>query len=244
MKFDCDPNEAIEKVESLVSAVPETTCGHRGICCRAGCPNMTFGEYIWISRDYVEKLSKDERLELLMRCVKNYIEPQDPTKWRPCPLLTNDMMCKVYHARPFRCRTYGLIPEKLYRNMVERVEKDTGIPSTFTPLCIQCKLVKLKPEFADRYPDGKIPEQMIKDIESQLKENDRKLGVEQKVQDAGFSYLTFHDWHLLMTLGDQVMESMTTVRLQKDKVAKEHFLVLLKQQIADSLKGEADGRQV
>jgi Fe-S-cluster containining protein len=243
MKFDCDPNEAIKTVENLVSAVPDTTCGHRGICCRAGCPNMTLGEYIWISRDYVEKLSRDDRLDLLMRCVKLYIERQDPTKWRPCPLLTDDMKCKIYHARPFRCRTYGLIPEKMYRNMVERVEKETKVPSSFTPLCIQCKLVKMKPEFADRYPDGKIPEQMIKDIEQQLRENDRELGVKEEVQNAGFSYLTFHDWHLLLTLGDEMMEALTKVRLQNDKQEKEQFLVLLKDHITGALKdGPTDGR--
>jgi Fe-S-cluster containining protein len=238
MMFKIDPNKAIEKIQSLVSAIPETTCSHRGICCRAGCPNMTLGEYVWISRDYVEKLSKDQRLDLIMRCVKQYITPQDPTKWRPCPLLSEDMKCQVYTARPFRCRTYGLIPEKMYRDMAERVEKETKVPSTFTPLCIQCKLVKIKPELADKFPGGKISEEMIVDIETRLKANDRELGIEDKVQDAGFSYLTFHDWHLLLTLGDQVMESLTKVRLQKSNAAKEHFLVLLKQQITDAMKAE------
>lgn len=238
MNFKIDPNIAIDKVKSLVEMVPDTTCAHRGICCRAGCPNMTLAEYVWISRDYIEKLSKDQRLDLIMKCVRLYITPQDPTKWRPCPLLSSSMTCEAYSARPFRCRTYGLIPEKLYRNMCERVEKETKVPSTFTPLCIQCKLVKIKPEFSEKFPDGKISEEMIVDIETQLKANDRELGIEEKVQDAGFSYLTFHDWHLLMTLGDQVMESLTQIRLQTSKDSKEHFLVLLKQQIADSLKGE------
>jgi len=236
MKYDIDPNVAIDKVAHLVSAVPETTCGHRGICCRAGCPNMTLGEYLWISRDYVEKLTRQEKLDLLMGCVKLYVEPQDPTRWRPCPLLTADMTCKVYSARPFRCRTYGLIPEKLYRDMAERVEKETKIPSTFTPLCIQCKLVKMKPESLSRYPDGKIPEQMIKDTEQQLRENDLALGIKKEVQDKGFSYLTFHDWHLLLTLGDEVMESLTQVRMQKDRQKKEQFILSLKQQITELVR--------
>ena len=242
MIFTGDPHKAIEKVEQLVADLPETTCAHRGICCRAGCPNMTLGEYLWISRDYVEKLDRNERLSLILTCVSLYLDKQDPRRWRPCPLLTEDMKCKAYLARPFRCRTYGLIPEELYRRMANEVEKETGIPSTFTPLCIQCKLVKMKPEFLEKYPGGKITEGKIVEIERSLRENDKELGVSEQTQKEGFSYLTFHDWHLLFCLGGAMMSHLSKIRIEGDKAAKESFMKLLKEQIVGIEKEETDGR--
>jgi len=236
MKITGDVKKGIERVKKLVSGLPETTCSSRGICCRAGCPNMTVGEYLRIHHEHVEKLTKEERIELIVKCVKLYIEPQDPTGWRPCPLLSEDMKCEAYLARPFRCRTYGLIPNDLYRNMVERVEKETKVAATNMPLCIQCQLVKVKPEFEEQFPGGVIPENMIKKIESQLRENDRELGIEEDTQEEGFSYLTFHDWHLLFSVGEKIMSYLTQLRLSKDKSSKERFIVLLKEQIAGSVK--------
>lgn len=229
--------EAISRVRNLVEELPETTCNHRALCCNAGCPNMTYSEYLSIREMYIDPMGKEERLELLLECVRRYITPQDPVNPKPCPHLNSENKCSVYLARPFRCRTYGLVPSKLYNQMVKDVAKETGIPKKDLPLCSQCPYVKVKPEHADRFPGGRIPQHLFKELEATLHESDLRLGIPKKILEEGFSYLTYHDWHVMSELGEGWMETLTGVRMEESEEGKELFLAALKDAVAGMVEG-------
>jgi Fe-S-cluster containining protein len=224
--------KAMKKVRKQLAALPNTTCSGRAECCNAGCPNMTYAEYLCLRTGFIDTMSKDERLELLMKCIKRYITKQDPVAPRPCLLLTEHGTCSVYAERPYRCRTYGLIPSGMYRRMVGQVAKDAGVARRRMPLCEQCPFVKIAPEQAEEFPGGKIPRGLIERIEVALHENDLRLGIPEEIQKKGLAYLTFHDWHLMIEIGEGWMGNLSEVRLIDDELKKEQFLGALKNAVA------------
>lgn len=229
-------NDAIKWTKRAYKGLPQTTCGHRACCCKAGCPNMYYAEYLNIRAQYLDSMGHEQRLELLMACIRYYLMGQyeDGPDGRvpvqkPCVHLGDDNMCTVYEARPLKCRTYGLVPPDMHRRIVGEVSEESGLPKHEIPLCIQCPFVKIKPEFREKFPDGCVPEDMIAKIESHLRGIDRELGIPAKIQEEGYGFLTFHDWHLMSVLGDGWMARLSPLREEKDKEWKEAFVGDLKE---------------
>lgn len=219
---------AVDKTQEVYKPLPETTCDHRAICCKAGCPNMYYAEFYSIYSNYVMKMPREKRIELTLQCIRQYLQPQSVEKTKPCVHLSSDNKCTVYSSRPLKCRLYGLIPPALYNKIVSAVAEDMQVEKEKLPLCQQCDRVKIKPEFADKFPSGKIPQPMIKEMEQALKDNDLRLGIPKSVQDDGFGYLTYHDWHVMFELGEKVMEVLTKSRLTFSEDKKEQLVVALK----------------
>ena len=210
--------------------VPETTCSHRNECCKAGCPNMYFCEFLAIRRKFVDRWPKDKRLELTLGCLRYYVMGEGD---RPCLFLGEDKMCSIYAWRHLKCRLYGLIPQKLYHWIVESVAQESGVKKEQLPLCSQCDQVRIRPECVDgpceeKFPDGKIPEDSIRKMEGDLRDVDLSLGMPPAMQARGFGFLTYHDWHLLCELGPAWLEKLSEKRKNCDKEAKEQFLLELK----------------
>ena len=237
--FGMSPSEdevqmAIYNVKGLFTTLPETTCGHRTECCNSGCPNMYYSEYLNLRIECIEKMEKPARIDLTLECLRRYLTPQDVMKPKPCPLL-NDNMCSIYEARPYRCRTYGLIPDEEYDKMVDSVAKDFKVPKEKIPLCQQCKMVKVKPEFEAAFPDGKLPKDKVKNDQILVKTTDIMIGMPVQIQQL-YGYLTFHDWHLLFEIGQQWLETLSKLRSSKKWAdlkgeEKEKFMQSLKKSL-------------
>lgn len=221
---------ALTAVNKAYEPLPETTCKSLACCCKVACPNMVFSEFLNIYKNFVLKMSREERLDLTIECVKSYLINQGPVIIeKPCVFLSKTNMCNVYDARPLKCRTYGIIPHNLYKKIVDRVSIDTGINARDIPLCVQCPFVKIKPEFADRFPNGKLPENMIKEIEMELKAIDNTLmGVSSEAQEKGFGFLVYHDWHLIFEMGTGWLEKLTPIRLKFSQKQKDDFVESLR----------------
>lgn len=229
--FDMDPSDAqiqnaIDSVSEVHSGCPETTCCSKAVCCRAACPNMYYAEFIAIRRGHVEGLTSKERTTLTIECVKRYLQGQDKPK--PCVFLREDNKCNIYPHRHLKCRLYGLIPDSVYEWAVNSVAQEMGRPPQDMPLCNQCTFVKIKPEFAEKFPDGKVPEFSMKNMENKMREIDRGLGMSKDTQDNGFGFLTYHDWHLLFEFGEEFLEMMTKFRLKWTDSEKDKFIADLK----------------
>jgi Fe-S-cluster containining protein len=229
---DGEVGAAIGAARASYGPLPETTCDHRAICCRAGCPNMYYAEFLSIHDGHVLGLTEEQRLDLTIECVKRYLQTQKVENPKPCVFLGEGNMCKTYQYRPLKCRLYGLIPADLYERNVDDLSAEMGVPKEGIPLCQQCDRVRVKPEFKDRFPDGKVPSDEIKALEAALRSNDRRLGVPKKVQDAGFGYLTYHDWHVMFELGEEWMARLTALRTTLGDAEKEHFVSALKDALA------------
>lgn len=223
--------KAVERVEKSYEGLPETTCAHRACCCESGCPNMYYAEFLNIYTGHVVALPAELRLDLTVECIRRYLTKQGPGVKKPCVFLGKDKMCAVYPYRPLKCRLYGLIPDRLYDWIVDEVSKDTGVQKEEIPLCHQCPFVKVKPEFAAAFPDGKVPEKMIQALEGKLRHNDIVMGMPPEKQKAGMGFLTYHDWHIMLELGEGMMEVLTPLRLNLAEEKKEQFISALKEQL-------------
>lgn len=227
---------AIRLVEDAYTKLPETTCQHRTCCCRAGCPNMYFCEFINIYSGAVAEMPTEKRLDLTVECVRRYLTPQTPGQDKPCVHLDGEM-CSVYKFRPLKCRLYGLIPDSLYEWIVGEVSKEGGVPKEKLPLCEQCPHVRVKADYVSAFPDGKVPEAMIKFLETRLRENDVALGLPIERQEKGHGFLTYHDWHVMFELGEGWMESLTKLRISLPDEKKEHFIAAMKEGLRPLFSG-------
>lgn len=218
----------IAETQKLLDGAPETTCCHKAECCKAGCPNMYFSEFINIYRNYVEKLERPERTLLTLDCIRRYLWNLDPLKPKPCVFLGQDNMCKIYAQRHIKCRLYGIIPKFTYIKNSNAAAKENKVALNDMPLATQCPFVKIKPQWQEKFPDNKVPENTIKKWEKKLRELDRNLGMPTDMQDDGYGFLTYHDWHLTFEMGGEWMASLTKLRTDLSDEQKEQFLISLK----------------
>lgn len=237
--FGMNPTEkvldmAVVGAREVYEGCPETTCCQRAICCHAGCPNMYYSEFLSIRRGAVDRMTSEQRVNLTVECVRRYL--QDQRKAKPCVFLGKDNLCQIYEHRHLKCRLYGLIPPNLYEWITAEVAKELNTPKSEIPLCSQCDKVEVKPEYKDKFPNNKVPESSIKKMEKRMRELDRTLGMSQEVQDEGFGFLTYHDWHLLFELGEEWMETLTKLRTKFTDEQKEQFVQSLKIQLEKSEK--------
>ncbi len=228
---------AINAVNTAYAPLPETTCLSRNCCCNISMPNLYFSEFINIYKNFVLKMSREARLNLTIECVKHYLIGQGPgAPNKPCAFLGSDKMCTVYSARPLKCRTYGLIPDSLYKWIVSSVSEESGIPEKDIPLCVQCPFVKIKPEFASLFPNGKLPEKMIRSLELELRAIDSNImGISAEMQKNGFGFLTYNNWHLMFEMGVEWMEKLTPLRLNLTQEKKDEFVETLKSVLQQSI---------
>ena len=91
-----------------------------------------------------------------------------------------------------------------------------------------------------RFPSGKVPEKMIKKLEKRMKWIDKGLGLDKKIQDDGFGFLTYHDWTLLVEFGEAWMANLTKLRKNLKKSEKEQFLDSLKAALVRQLETGKD----
>lgn len=228
---------ALYNVNELFKTLPETTCNQRTECCKAGCPNMYYSEYLNLRLSFIEKMDRKKRLDLLVECIRRHLKEQNIQNPKPCPLLDGNM-CGVYSARPYRCRTYGLIPDEEYNKMVDAVAKDFRLPKEKIPLCQQCPFVKVKPEFKEKFPNNKLPKGKIQEDQILVKTTDIMIGMPVPLQPM-YGYLTFHDWHLLFEIGEGWLESLSKLKVSEKwkklpEEEKEKFIMTLKKSVEDS----------
>lgn len=228
--FGIDPTEkqvagAVDAVRAVYYGTPETTCCSLAECCSAGMPNIYFSEFLAIRRGAVDVMNDEQRTNLTVECIRRYLQTQE--KKKPCAFLKENK-CSIYENRPLKCRLYGLIPNDLYDEVAEAVAAEMKRPRAEVPLCTQCPLVKVKPEFLERFPDGKVPRSAIENMENSLRKLDRDLGMKKETQDQGFGFLTYHDWHLLFEFGEEWMEKLTKLRISWNDEKKEQFILSLK----------------
>jgi Fe-S-cluster containining protein len=232
--FGMNPNEVlvedcVKKVREIYDTLPLTTCDHKTDCCKAGNPNFYYCEFLSVREGSVDRMPKNDRLELTIECLRRYLTKQGTPK--PCVFLKGNY-CSIYKVRQFKCRSYGLIPQDLYAKNVKQVALEMGKPQDDVPLCKQCDRVKIRPEFKERFPGDVIPEERIKEIERSFREIDIRLGIPKTLQDKGFGFLTYHDWHLMFELGENWMEGLSKLRVGLADDKKEQFLDVLKKALA------------
>jgi Fe-S-cluster containining protein len=205
-----------KKLNNIYNSVNlETTCKGRCECCNVAMPQMNYCEFSQLLSKIWSTSNNKDKLNLL--CVSiEYFFRNEFEKWgkealiKPCMLLDENKKCRFYEDRPLSCRLYGLWPEKLYNNRVDRFEKayEGLLTRDELPLNTQCP-------FVTRLDDSvEITEEVIDNLFDQLNSLDQKMAyftdaqVEQKE-----NYRTFHDWLLWTFLGEENLVALTRFML-------------------------------
>lgn len=121
-----------EKLEAVYEQIPDTECEKCAICCTVPQPAYII-EYLNMFR-YVNANMPGQWPDLLERAIRYYFLELVDAGQR-CPFLDSDNACRVYEARPFTCRMYGLSGNKVssedmrgnMQSLVEKYRREHGI---------------------------------------------------------------------------------------------------------------------
>jgi len=215
----------------------ETTCKHTLTCCKTAMPSINYSEFQQIITVLWNKLSKDEKINLICKSVE-YFFKNEYKKWgmdtlmKPCALLDEKGLCVAYGDRPLNCRLYGLWPQDEYNQRVDKFEKayeQFGLKRSELPLNTQCPNVKRIDESVP------LTIELINELFKKLDDLDKDVGefttlqVEQKE-----NYRTIYDWLLLKVYGEEWMVMLTTFILAATREQMEDQIVKLKTAIMDA----------
>jgi Fe-S-cluster containining protein len=215
----------------------ETTCSHRCECCNVAMPQVNYSEFVQIVTVVWNKLSKEEKIELVCKSVE-YFFRNEYKKWgkdslvKPCMFLDSKGLCKIYEDRPLNCRMYGLWPKDDYERRVDRFEaayKQYGLERKDLPLNTQCPNVKRVDETVPLTID------IINELFKKLDDLDKDIGGFSTLQvDQKENYRTFHDWLLLKIYGEKWLILLTTFMLGATREQMEDQIIQLKKKIRES----------
>ena len=157
----------------------KTTCNHQCACCKVAMPQINYSEFINIASSIWNDISFDEKVNLICTSIE-YFFRYEYEKWemesliKPCMFLENETgMCKIYKERPLSCRLYGLWPEDLYEERVDKFAKayeQYGLKREDLPLHKQCPLVKRTDTSIE------LTAEVIEGLYSKLDKLDKNLG--------------------------------------------------------------------
>lgn len=207
---------------------PDSACNYCATCCKTAMPGIHYSEATQVLQTLWDSLSKSEKVELICKSIEYYLK-NDYDKFgmdtlvKPCMLLTEKGLCKIYNDRPLNCRLYGLWPKSVYERRVDKFAKayEGKLKRHELPLCKQCPNVKRKD---DKQP---LTEENINMVYSFLDGVDEGMGNFTKVQlEQKANYRTLHDWVLYFFFGEEWLEGMTKFMLAG---TKEEILDLIEQ---------------
>lgn len=196
-----------------------TTCDGLCECCKVAMPQMNFCEFSQIVNEIWGTSSRSDKIDLICQSVE-YFFRNEFEKWgketliKPCMLLSEEGKCKYYESRPLSCRMYGLWPDEVYTERVDKFEKayEGLLTRDEIPLNTQCPYVKRVDDSVELTPE------LIEGLFAELDAIDKKVGdftdaqMEQKA-----NYRTFHDWLLLKIFGEDWLSKLTSFMLAADR---------------------------
>ncbi len=218
-----------------------TTCCHQCECCNIACPSMNYSEFVQIVTTVWKSKSHEEILDIICKSVE-YFFRYEYTKWgmdaliKPCMFLGADKRCEIYEDRQLSCRIYGLWPDSVYNNRVDKFAKayeEYGLKREELPLHKQCPMVKRV------NADVELTEEVINGLFKRLDDLDSKIGSFSDLQiRQKENYRTFHDWLLLSIFGENWLSQLTTFILAADRKTMEEQIEAIKLVIRENFKSQ------
>lgn len=183
-----------DKIASIYSVVSlETTCPGHCVCCHVACPQMNYSEFLVIVNYIYDSFPKEIRVEILKKSIEYFFSSNIV---KPCPLLIGKR-CSVYKVRPLSCILYGLWPDDMYNERVEKFEQVSGLKKEEIPLNTQCEYVK---RVDDSIP---LTKEIIEAMYLALNELDVQVGDFTKEQvEKKYNQRTWHDWFMVNVFGE------------------------------------------
>jgi len=197
----------------------KTTCKGTCECCKVAMPTMSYSEFSQLITEIWDNEANETKIDLICKCIEYFFHNEFEkfgmeTMVKPCMLLDDKGRCEYYESRPLNCRLYGLWPDHVYKERVDKFEKayDGLLKRDEIPLNTQCPHVKRVDETEE------LTEEIIEELFQALDDLDAKIGYFSNAQiKQGENRRTFHDWMLLKIWGEEGLSNLTTVMLGLDK---------------------------
>ncbi len=189
-----------DKLQAVYDQVPETECEKCAVCCTVPQPAYIV-EYLNMFR-HINKQMPELWPEFIGNAVRYYFLELVDVKQR-CPFLGSDNNCRVYEARPFTCRIYGLLgtdtdKEAMRRNMQKLAEKykqehDLELPAEIVnyelPRCEKVRVSNQK---------GKKPQELVQLLAADIGQLE-SFFVPPDVVDSQYTFVPYVN-HLIMSV--------------------------------------------
>jgi Fe-S-cluster containining protein len=241
MPFKIDKDIRDKKFNALYEiheTIPDTTCKRRNVCCNAGCPPMYFVEFINVL-DYInENVSQKVLSKIASKCIDNYFSDE---VIKPCPLF--DDGCLIYDARPVNCRLYGQIPDEEYKKRQERESNEFVMSAQEIKIKMGLKDIEDVPLYNQcphvepiKDTGGIIDSERYNQIFEILNDIEHTFLSAMDLSIDLTSYKTFHDHYLWFTVGEDMLEKWTILKiyLSDDPILKNDFIEKMKDNIIGS----------
>lgn len=218
----CDKIEkAFSKLHTIYSTIPKTKgCmeniekggGCKAWCCKIQTPQFLYSEFLLLWSSVSNSWTDDEICDLFEKCMLNAIN-EIPSKG--CVFFDKKTnMCRVHDVRPYNCRIYGITPEEEFNSRYERLEEEykSILGAVVKP---QCNLISTK--------DGsEITVKNTDDWWNELAGVERLIGIPMKfvTDEMGGSYRSAHDHVLLYNLPENVLNSLSGIKMYSDNLEK------------------------
>ena len=227
--------EKFHNLQTIYDTIPQTECKKRNFCCQAGCPPLYFIEFINIL-DYIKKnISIDSLSTIVCQCIDNYFSEEII---KPCPLFNDG--CFIYDVRPINCRFYGQIPDEEYKKRQQRVSDEFTMSANEMRVALNLKNVEEVPLYhqcPNVKPIADTGEKVISQNYNKtflvLEELEVDFLKDMKLEIPFTSYKNFHEHYLWFTIGEDMLEKWTTLKLhfREDPLSKNSVLSLMKKEI-------------
>ncbi len=175
--------------------------GGKDWCCIKQNPSMFYAEFFNVYKEMQDNWTKEKRKQVLFRAIRNYLSN---SLQKGCIFYDNG--CTIYKQRPFNCRMYGVVPKENWDKRWEALKERQGDKFEAMP---QCTLVS-----ADRQISAKDEDKWF----AHTRDCEKRIGINEQTIDlydmSGGSYRTFHDHLLLEMLGEDMMSTLSLMRLE------------------------------
>jgi len=216
----------ILKLHNVYSGIPQTTgclenisasencC--KAICCRIQTPQLLYSEFLLIWNHISKKWNDEEICDLFEKCMLNAID-ELPSKG--CVFFDDEKyICKVHKKRPLNCRIYGITPDEEFNPRYEKLKKEYDSISGAVILP-QCSLVST-------VDNKEVTTEDTNRWWNEIVEIEKSIGIPKKmVTDAmGGSYRSPHDHVLLYNMPENVLNSLSGIKIYKNEFDKKRMV--------------------
>jgi len=235
----------ITALNDVYAQIPETTgCleniskefgGCQGYCCFLQNPHLLSCEFENAWRYILKEWSVEQIVDVIGKSLRNYLAGQIT---KGCVMWDEKTkLCKCHKHRPLSCYLYSITPDEEFSERMNRVqEKYKNNPlMIFRP---QCKLVSTV--------DGKkVTKEDTDKWWNEIIAIEQKCGVSRDdiKDEAGGTYLTFHDHLLLKILPEYLIENLARVRLYGTPEEKEGIIITISNLFSKQMAKEKDGTE-
>lgn len=220
-------------MEHITKAKNEGGCG--GWCCKYQNPQVLYSEFLNTWKATLRDREVEQVVDLIEKAIRNYLSSsysKGCIYWD-----SNSLMCTTHETRPYNCRLYGITPKEEFQPRYERL-KVLAKQNIGTIVKDQCPLVStVDGSVVTKDQTDKWWQELVKIEES--------MGIrpEDINDDMGGTYRTYHDHLLIHVLPEEMLESLTTIRLNGGKQEKEDavenvmsYIRMTVQKTADALR--------